>query len=86
MDAAEYKHVVLGLIFLKYISGAFEELYQQLDASKHETGADPEDPDETYKWKYGLPLAGNANYAWLQHFVSKLAPSARPVSYWPLAA
>ena len=25
MDAAEYKHVVLGLIFLKYISDAFEE-------------------------------------------------------------
>ncbi len=35
MDAAEYKHVVLGLVFLKYISDAFE--------SKH---ADPEDPDE----------------------------------------
>ena len=30
MDAAEYKHVVLGLIFLKYISDAFEELYQKL--------------------------------------------------------
>src|SRR5437588_1139052 len=31
MDAAEYKHVVLGLVFLKYISDAFEERYQQLD-------------------------------------------------------
>jgi type I restriction enzyme M protein len=30
MDAAEYKHVVLGLIFLKYISDAFEEKYEQL--------------------------------------------------------
>jgi type I restriction enzyme M protein len=30
MDAAEYKHVVLGLIFLKYLSDAFEELYQEL--------------------------------------------------------
>lgn len=30
LDAAEYKHVVLGLIFLKYISDAFEEKYQQL--------------------------------------------------------
>ncbi len=30
MDAAEYKHVVLGLIFLKYISDAFEDLYQKL--------------------------------------------------------
>jgi Type I restriction-modification system methyltransferase subunit len=30
IDAAEYKHVVLGLIFLKYISDAFEELYEEL--------------------------------------------------------
>lgn len=43
MDAAEYKHVVLGLIFLKYISDAFSELYQKLSGTK---GADPEDPDE----------------------------------------
>ena len=31
MDAAEYKHVVLGLIFLKYISDAFEEQHAKLD-------------------------------------------------------
>ena len=45
MDAAEYKHVVLGLIFLKYISDAFEEYHQQLQAEVDQ-GADPEDPDE----------------------------------------
>ena len=45
MDAAEYKHVVLGLIFLKYVSDAFEEAYTKLEAERHE-GADPEDPDE----------------------------------------
>ena len=45
MDAAEYKHVVLGLIFLKYISDAFEEMHARLEAEQHE-GADPEDPDE----------------------------------------
>ena len=45
MDAAEYKHVVLGLIFLKYISDAFEERHVQLTAEQDE-GADPEDPDE----------------------------------------
>ncbi|HMG13834.1 MAG TPA: type I restriction-modification system subunit M N-terminal domain-containing protein [Saprospiraceae bacterium] len=45
MDAAEYKHVALGLIFLKYISDAFEELFQQLTADKSE-GADPEDKNE----------------------------------------
>ena len=43
MDAAEYKHVVLGLIFLKYISDAFEEHYQRLQEIDY---ADPEDPDE----------------------------------------
>ena len=45
MDAAEYKHVVLGLVFLKYISDAFEEKYATLAADK-KSGADPEDPDE----------------------------------------
>ena len=45
MDAAEYKHVVLGLIFLKYISDAFEEVYAELEAEVGQ-GADPEDPDE----------------------------------------
>ena len=45
MDAAEYKHVVLGLIFLKYISDAFEEQHAQLDADRN-SGADPEDADE----------------------------------------
>lgn len=47
MDAAEYKHVVLGLIFLKYISDAFDELYNQLEATKHETGADPKTKTNT---------------------------------------
>ena len=45
MDAAEYKHVVLGLIFLKYISDAFQEAHAQLELERGE-GADPEDPDE----------------------------------------
>jgi type I restriction enzyme M protein len=45
MDAAEYKHVVLGLIFLKYISDAFEAKHADLESQKAQ-GADPEDPDE----------------------------------------
>ncbi len=45
MDASEYKHVVLGLIFLKYISDAFEEKHALLE-SERDQGADPEDPDE----------------------------------------
>ena len=43
MDASEYKHVVLGLIFLKYISDAFNELHEKLEKEKD---SDPEDVDE----------------------------------------
>ena len=43
MDAAVYKHVVLGLIFLKYISDAFDDLFEALKA---DTEADEEDEDE----------------------------------------
>lgn len=47
MDAAEYKHVVLGLIFLKYISDAFHEMHAKLTEGQGEfEGANPEDPDE----------------------------------------
>jgi type I restriction enzyme M protein len=45
MDAAEYKHVVLGLIFLKYISDAFEAKHAEL-AAQVKQGADAEDADE----------------------------------------
>ena len=45
LDAAEYKNVVLGLIFLKYISDAFEQLHIQLEKQRPQ-GADPEDRDE----------------------------------------
>ena len=43
MDAAEYKHVVLGLIFLKYISDSFLEMHEGLKSDEY---ADPEDKDE----------------------------------------
>jgi len=47
MDAAEYKHIVLGLIFLKYISDAFEEMYNKLTEGKGQyAGANPEEIDE----------------------------------------
>lgn len=47
IDAAEYKHIALGLIFLKYISDSFEEHYEKLKAGEGEyAGADPEDKDE----------------------------------------
>jgi type I restriction enzyme M protein len=43
MDAAEYKHVVLGLLFLKHISDAFNEVHEEL---KKDPTSDPEDIDE----------------------------------------
>jgi type I restriction enzyme M protein len=47
MDAAEYKHIVQGLIFLKYISDSFEVLHTKLLEGKDEyKEADPEDADE----------------------------------------
>lgn len=47
IDAAEYKHIVLGLIFLKYISDAFQELHQKLIAGEGDyEGGSPEDRDE----------------------------------------
>ena len=46
MDASEYKHVVLGLIFLKYISDAFQAKYKKLEATKATEYTDPEDRDE----------------------------------------
>jgi len=64
MDAAEYKHVVLGLIFLKYISDAFEELFQKLTAQKSE-GADPEDKNE-YTAEKVFYVPPTARWKWLQ--------------------
>ena len=64
MDAAEYKHVVLGLIFLKYISDAFEEQHARLEAEKAK-GADPEDPDE-YRAKSIFWVPPEARWAHLK--------------------
>ena len=64
MDAAEYKHVVLGLIFLKYISDAFEEMFQKLTAQKSE-GADPEDKNE-YTAEKVFYVPPSARWKWLQ--------------------
>jgi len=66
IDAAEYKHVVLGLIFLKYISDAFEELHARLLAGEGEyAGADPEDKDE-YKAENVFFVPEIARWSYLQ--------------------
>lgn len=68
MDAAEYKHIVLGLIFLKYISDAFDELYQKLKADKH---SDAEDKDE-YLAENVFYVPPSARWSFLQHQRAKL--------------
>ena len=66
IDAAEYKHVVLGLIFLKYISESFEELYSKLASGKGEyDGANPEDKDE-YRAESVFYVPKNARWDYLQ--------------------
>jgi len=65
IDAAEYKHIVLGLIFLKYISDAFEELFEKLKAGEGEfAGADPEDKDE-YKAENIFFVPADARWSFL---------------------
>ncbi|MDZ4172047.1 MAG: class I SAM-dependent DNA methyltransferase [Methanobacteriaceae archaeon] len=64
MDAAEYKHVVLGLIFLKYISDAFDEVYQELK-NDPEGLSDPEDKDE-YKAENVFWVPQEARWDFLQ--------------------
>lgn len=66
IDAAEYKHIVLGLIFLKYISDAFEGLFSKLQKGEGEySGADPEDRDE-YKAENVFFVPEIARWSYLQ--------------------
>ncbi|MGV3662582.1 MAG: N-6 DNA methylase [Prosthecobacter sp.] len=66
MDAAEYKHVVLGLIFLKYISDTFDEHHAKLVEGKGDyAGANPEDQDE-YKAENVFWVPPAARWAYLQ--------------------
>ena len=66
MDAAEYKHVVLGLIFLKYISDAFKDLHQKLVKGEGEyEGADPEDINE-YRAENVFYVPPQARWEYLQ--------------------
>lgn len=68
MDAAEYKHVVLGLIFLKYISDSFEDLFEKLKGDEY---SDPEDKDE-YLAENVFYVPPSARWNFLQHQRAKL--------------
>jgi type I restriction-modification system DNA methylase subunit len=95
MDAAEYKHIVFGLIFLKYISDAFSDLHEQLKAGEGEfEGADPEDADkylahniffvpEKARWQYLQDRAKQPEIGkWLDEAmeaIKKINPSLKGV-------
>jgi type I restriction enzyme M protein len=66
IDAAEYKHIILGLIFLKYISDAFEDLHNKLIQGEGDyAGADPEDKDE-YEAENVFFVPGKSRWSYLQ--------------------
>lgn len=66
IDAAEYKHIVLGLFFLKYISDAFEDHHAKLEKGEGEfSGADPEDRDE-YKAENIFFVPPSSRWSYLQ--------------------
>ena len=73
MDAAEYKHVVLGLIFLKYISDSFTELHEKLKKDKL---SDPEDMDE-YVSRTIFWVPKEARWEHLQENASKSRKSSK---------
>jgi len=91
MDAAEYKHVVLGLIFLKYISDAFEKIYAKLKSDKGEYAwADPEDREEyraesvffvpeKARWSYLLSQARKPNIGTLVDDAMEAIEKENPV-------
>ena len=68
MDAAEYKHIVLGLIFLKYISDSFKELFDKLT---EDSLSNPEDKDE-YLAENVFFVPPSARWEYLQHQRAKL--------------
>ena len=68
MDAAEYKHVVLGLIFLKYISDSFKELHARLS---NDALSNPEDKDE-YLAENVFFVPPTARWEYLQYERAKL--------------
>jgi len=65
MDASEYKHIALGLIFLKYISDAFQILHDDLQARQEADYTNPEDRDE-YAAKNVFWVPQDARWAILQ--------------------
>lgn len=73
MDSGEYKHVALGLIFLKHISDSFQELHDRLTADEH---SEPEDRDE-YLAENVFWVPREARWQYLQDSARRSTPNSR---------
>ena len=65
IDAAEYKHYVLGLLFLKYVSDAFEELYQKIVNKEGEHAYDDPEDKLVYSSQYVFFVPQQARWTYL---------------------
>jgi len=65
IDAAEYKHYVLGLLFLKYVADAFEELHQKIVNKEGEFAYDDPEDKLVYSSKYVFFVPPNSRWSYL---------------------
>jgi type I restriction enzyme M protein len=65
IDAAEYKHYVLGLLFLKYVSDAFEELHDKIVNKEGEYAYDDAEDKLVYSSNYVFFVPKNARWSYL---------------------
>lgn len=65
IDAAEYKHYVLGLLFLKYVADAFEELHSKILNKEGEFAYDDPEDKLVYSSKYVFFVPTNARWSYL---------------------
>jgi type I restriction enzyme M protein len=84
MDAAEYKHVALGLIFLKYISDAFQELYDDLAARADTDYTDPEDRSTWLRMSSGCRRKPAGATLIHNTWFTTWPPMAWPGLCWPM--
>ena len=71
MDPAEYKHVVLGLIFLKYISDSFEEVSTKIKADPEYYEGQEEDKD-AYLSENVFWVPQNARWSFIKNIMSRM--------------
>lgn len=65
IDAAEYKHYVLGLLFLKYVSDAFEELYNKIVNKEGDHAYDDPEDKLVYSAQYVFFVPKEARWSYL---------------------